>query len=326
MKPIAIATADLHINNWKAYSKNHSRLSLCLQIFDTLCAQASKLGVPLLIAGDLFHLNQSITNRVLLETLKTFRDLSNTPIYAISGNHDMSENNTKEKPSPSFVRAMSYAFPNIKCMDFTTRYTESLSISGIPYLHKNVGFKEALLSLIKNIKISDPKHKICRILMLHGDFPKAQTTMGHVFEEVDNMPKNLTKLLTNFDWVLYGHIHMPQRLTKNTYMLGAPYQQTWGDSGCETGYWEIYKDHKPKFVPLDTPKFIRLKEGETPPEDSNFYSHSSKKDVKLLDINMEDFDFTLDKTQLAKNYLKATGETDKYKRKALLEILKVDHK
>lgn len=314
MDPIALAFSDLHLHRWKAFNKKDSRLDWTLTILDTIMQQARIKKVPILFTGDLIHNEKAIDNKILLKLGEKFGAGSNpfpSGIYSISGNHDMSEKNTFEHRSPSYITSMALLFPRFFYdMDFYAREVGELKLFGIPYINGNVGFKKILKGFIKQI---NPKKY--NILMLHTDLPGATDAFGHVIDEVENIK---LKYFKHFDLVLDGHIHKPQRVFKNTFILGSPYQQTRSEKGLDLGYWEIYKDRKPKKILLNLPQFIDVEEGDEVPDDGNFYTVIPK---PREFVTGKKFDAKLDRVKLAKKYLNHTGIKNEEQRSALIKIL-----
>ena len=125
---------------------------------------------------------------------------------------------------------------------------------GIPYLKYEDDFMVALDKAVKTIEKSKENHPdAITILLVHQNLPGAKEPDG--FEVESDLPKNLYKKFKKFTWVLSGHIHKPQQIFSNTYMLGATHQQDLGDMGCKMGYWYIYSNSAPEFIPSKLPEF-----------------------------------------------------------------------
>lgn len=316
MVPIAIAFSDFHINAWKKFSFRGSRTQLLWRIMSEISNAAIKHKVPILFPGDLFHNPKYLENAILQEFVFNYSELiedRGIQFYAISGNHDMSEKNSKASQSSSYIRTFSQLFKTFHNMDFNMvgPYPMGFTLSGVPYINGNKGFNKAVKDHIKNLD-----SEAYNILMIHTDLPQATDTFGHEIKEAEGIK---TKYFKHFSLVIDGHIHKPQKISKNTYILGSPYQQTRSEKGLELGYWEIYRDAKPKLIPISTPKFIDIPEGEPIPDDGNYYTviPKPKADIKIR----KGFNNKTDKVKIAKRYLKHTKEKDKQKKKALIKIL-----
>ena len=163
----------------------------------------------------------------------------------ISGNHDQSRKNYIDAKSPSYLDKFGLIFNQFTQVDLcSTSLDINTDIWGIPYLHHNIG----LIETIKGFKKQFTKSK--NILLIHTDLYGAKDTDNRIVGSVDNIPENMKKAFKGFDLVLSGHIHKPQKIDKNIFMLGALQQHSRKDKNCEMGYWEIYDDMSVLFKPL----------------------------------------------------------------------------
>lgn len=292
-----------------------SRILILWHIMEIISDMANTLSVPTLFLGDLIHNPKYIENGLLQGVIHTYKnsfEKKNVDFYAISGNHDLAEKNTKENRSVSYITTLSEIFKTFKDLDFNSDWlAPGIKIHGIPYLNGNIGFNQELRAIKKSLLPNT-----FNILMIHTDLPQAKNAFGHKIDEVEGIN---TKLFRYFDLVLDGHIHNPQKLYKNTYILGPPYQQTRSEKGTELGYWLIYKEKEPKFVPLNFPKFIDIEEGKEVPNDGNFYTVIPKPRPEFK--AGKKYDAKIDRVKLGKRYLKHTGVKDSKKEKALIKIL-----
>ena len=263
-KVIAVAGADLHIHNWKQFNENGQRTLTSLDQLRLAARYCRKYSVPFLFCGDLFHNPQEISNK--LNTLskiafKTFFEKPKIPFVAISGNHDMSQINYKDKPSPSHLGSFDTVFSSFYQIDFKSYEVDKNTMAwGIPYLNHNRGLDEAIESIKQDIKGMGIKRNI---LMLHTDLPGAQETSGEVVNTAKNIDPKM-KVFKGFDLVISGHIHKHQRLKKNVYMLGAMQQQSRKDKSCQMGISLIHADFSITFIPTNYPEFKTYKASEHP--------------------------------------------------------------
>ena len=219
---IAIALADLHINNWKPVNDyKNDRLLQCLRTLDIVGQRAKQLNVPILFPGDLFHKPKALDNDVIEEFINYYRlyieDLGNTFI-AISGNHDQSKKNTYDYKSPSYVKAFSNVFKSLKCIDGSIYTQKEFVVCGIPYLTFNKGLSRYMEFFKQQLK-AESRFKI---LLIHSDIPGATNNSGYELKESKRIPTNINKFFSDFDLVLAGHIHKPQQLGNKVFMLGSP--------------------------------------------------------------------------------------------------------
>lgn len=311
-KVIALGTSDWHIHKFRNFNENNQRLTVCLKAMQLLADRAHKLKVPVLFAGDLFHNPKEVENETMAKTLSTFNmwyERRGVPLVGISGNHDFAEKNGIEQKSPSHLDSFEH-FKHFLKLDYTQFTFPNFVVHGLPYMNSD---KE----LSKAIKELKPTSKATNILMLHTDFPGAKTPEGIEVKETEHLN---ARMLKDWDIVLFGHIHMPQKLAKNCWMMGPPCHQNVGDEGQDMGYWEIYNDGSLKFKALDLPRFIRLKAGETPKDDGNYYVNP---EVVLVDEEVVTGEFAISNSRkkLASLYLKKKGIKLKSRKRALIQIL-----
>lgn len=320
MKPkvIAVAYSDIHLNNWKSHNPHNIRFLQMEDLIKDIANTARRYSVPILFLGDKFHNPNSLENFIIGKSLGWYKKhmvgISN---IEISGNHDMSEKNTYEQRSPSYIEMFS-VLPDFKNCDFNTvKLSNEVMVHGIPYLNGNNGLAKAL---DERRKFFIPGKK--NILMLHTDMPGARDTDGRVVESSEGIPLEMGKFFRGFDLVLSGHIHRAQKLASNVYMLGATHQQRSSDRDNTMGYYLIMDDLTLKFIEVRfLPQFKELEEGLPLPDNFNFYISMPKAQEKTEEVKMV-FSNKLNKAILASKYLKVKGIKSKSKKQALTKALK----
>jgi DNA repair exonuclease SbcCD nuclease subunit len=313
---IAIAFSDLHIHRWKNYNlKPNGRLIECTMVLKELAFVARKNDVPLLFCGDWYHTNREVDTLTHSLSMKVYHNhLRSMDVYAISGNHDLSERNGPDHRSPSHLDAYSSVFPRFIFMDYKHGEHNRFMIWGLPYMDNEKELFDAIEELKPRVK--EIKTKKLKILMLHTDLPGARTPSGHEVGDMTYIKGNLDDYFEPWDLVICGHIHKPMALGNRVVMLGAPLHQDAGDEGTQMGYWEIYNDGTHKFIPLYYPQF---KTGEEK-NDGNYWVN---KEVVLVEEEVEigEFHINNSRKKLATQYLKKKGIKSKAKKRALIEIL-----
>lgn len=312
MKPAFIAFSDLHLEDWKRYSVDHSRLHHNHKIIRRIVSLSIKYGkIPVLFCGDLFDNPKYLTNLVMNKALLWLREFyaNGIEVFCIAGNHDQSEKNVLGHESPNYIDLVSLVYPSFRNLNYEQVLHSGYSIHGIPYQTNNQGFDEAVKKAIGN-RVIDYKH----ILLIHRDIPGARDTNGRVIGDDSEFIK-LNKYFKQFDLVLCGHIHKPQKLRSNVLMLGATHQQRVSDAGTKMGCWKIYPDMTWKFVPLGIPEFTFDESNK----EGNFFIEKPI-EIKDLPESVKVFN-TNDPVKLAKAYMKAKGLKSKAKRKLLIEYL-----
>ena len=329
-QPIALAYADHHLHDWTSYSENHSRLDWGCSVFRELSDASKKYGkIPVLFAGDLYHNPRYLENLTIYKSLLHYSmafEQEHIPFIAIPGNHDVCEKNTDTLRSISYLDTYDLLFKSFTNLhDGKVFIMGELAVAGIPYMNKNKGFAARVKKARRALKVLEearPNKDIFKVLLIHTDLHGAITPAEFKVEEAEEIPENMDDFFRGFDLVLSGHIHKSQRLGKKIYMLGAPEQQGWSDQGTEMGYWEIYKNAKPKFIPMRHPEFAKLKPGDPKPEGIGFYEYEADETKAESSEVTEVFHKNTSRGKLAKRYLKHKGITSKKKLKVLTKLLK----
>lgn len=310
-KKLAVLFSDLHISEWPKFNINNQRTLNHFRVLSRIKNICIKESIPAIFLGDMFHVPQAISNSLLDLTLKKFKKLDSEPwtLYAISGNHDMSKENSFERPSPSLVKSLSRVFNFLHCIDFQTVQLEGFTLTGIPYIDHNVGVNHFIKSL--------PSAITPHILLMHTDFPGAVDTDGSEVGTTENLNVNLLK---PFKRVFVGHIHKPQQLSKRVYMIGAPLQQRRTDRDCELGYWILYDDFSMEFHPFDFPRFIDVETEDEIKDDGNYYTVVAKAVSSKSQMEVE---ITKDMSpqKIVRKYLRAIGESDPDKKNTLIKLI-----
>lgn len=316
-KLLAISFSDLHLHNWTKFNAGGTRTDSSLSVLKMIFSLGIKHNVPILFSGDWLHTKESINMELAIKLAEFYDMYSNElklHVYGINGNHDFPFVNTYEKQSKGYLHTL-LPYPWIKCIDFQSwKVSDKLMVHGIPYLDNNVGLKNA----IKSIKLDKTRKNI---LLLHTDYDGAKDTNGRIIGSTENLDRTL---LRKFDLVLCGHIHKHQKLSKNVYMVGAPYQQRFTDEGNEMGYLKIYEDLSVKFVPIkNMPRFITLLDETEIPDDGNFYQLlKTEKQISKSPGEGRHFKRSNSKIKMAKEYLRVRSIEDPGKKRALLNIFR----
>lgn len=322
---MALAFSDVHLHDWplEGYPP-HIRIQQATKAIRTIVHRAAKEEVDVWFCGDLFHNPKSLDTHTFIEACKLFSYLDkvypDTKIIGISGNHDQCESQTNNHTSPTYLNGVEEIWKNFTHLWNDCTDSMGFLVHGIPYHNGNVGLKSQIKGALRRGKGQN------NILLLHTDLPGAKESDGREVGTVENF-KGLSKYLKQFKLVLSGHIHRPQKLGKNMYMLGATHHQKTSDEGCEMGYWEIYDNFTMKFVPLKLMEFKTIK--EVPENDLSYYWIKESKEVDESSsegIPVVDFSTTKKKISIAKKYLTNKGIKSKSKKNTLIKVIKASTK
>lgn len=313
---IGIAFSDLHIGEFAKFNTNNQRTLNHFRVLFLIKDLCKKYNCPAFFTGDFMHKPEHITSsleEIMLDQLDKLKPEYDFSIYGISGNHDMADNNSKERPSPSHWRNLCNRYHFFHNLDFNYHDFGDFRVYGIPYLDHNKGLDDAVRDVIKD-SAGKPV-----ILLLHTDYPGARDTDGIEVGTVENLNINL---LSKVRLTLIGHIHKPQRLGKKVYMVGAPLQQRRTDRNCKLGYWKIYSDFTAKFVAFNEfPRFIDVESEGQIQDDGNYYTVISKSRPEEETQVQTRITRSMSKRRVVSRYLRNKGIKDKEKKQILVKLI-----
>lgn len=313
---IGIAFSDLHIGEYAKFNTNNQRTLNHFRVLFLIKDLCKKYNCPAFFTGDFMHKPEHITSsleEIMLDQLDKLKPEYDFSIYGISGNHDMADNNSKDRPSPSHWRNLCNRYHFFHNLDFNYHDFGDFRVYGIPYLDHNKGLDDAVRDVIK-----DSAGKPI-ILLLHTDYPGARDTDGIEVGTVENLNINL---LSKVKLTLIGHIHKPQRLGKKVYMVGAPLQQRRTDRNCKLGYWKIYSDFTAKFVDFNEfPRFIDVESEDQIQDDGNYYTVISKSRPEEETQVQTRITRSMSKRRVVSRYLRNKGIKDKEKKQVLVKLI-----
>jgi len=330
---LAIAFSDLHYHDWNKFNDNGKRTLTSLEIIGKLKSLSDEYEVPLLFTGDFFHKQSGLSNELLDHLTLNLPFIKPPEIIGITGNHDQSQINTyPSQLSPSLYQSLCRIYPayfkhvdlsHIKVKVQSLKKDITLRIYGIPYLTYNRGFNDALQEHLRIVKTGDKVDY--HILLIHTNLHGATETDGRKMAAPDGIPENMDKYFKDFDWILCGHIHKPQKLGKHIINIGSPNQQKSSDHSGKFGYWKIYND-KAVFKEFeDLPKFKFYNSDEGHPETHDYWVpiDDIRKDTEE-DTEVEEFTSSEDRGELAKKYCEARNIKSLSKINTLTKLLTDD--
>lgn len=268
--------SDLHIHNYKRFSKNNGkdRLYNCLNILSELYTKASKTDSDILFCGDLFDSSSLLPTIVVNSTLAVLKSLEkaypNVKFIAISGNHDHSSKNIQGKPNDHALKYLQIALDNFIVLDNKkdTMYKyDNVNIYGVPYYESSQDFSDAVNLILDGIgKSKDDKIKI---LLTH------QTPKGIMDGLIDYDFDPNSDEFNHFDYIFNGHIHKRFEHTDTRITVGNPMHKDLDDAGEIKGYYQLSLENKKlEFIPLDKHYVeILLLDGSKNDYDENVYKN-----------------------------------------------------
>lgn len=180
-------------------------------------------GVDLIIhLGDLVDKRTSIspiTAKRLHEDFLDPLDKLKIPVVFIAGNHDVNYKSTNDVNWLDILLKDRY-FNFHRFSEATEYYTEEETLLLVPWINSG---NEA--RTFEKIAASNARYAFGHLELAGHRFDK-HTIATHGYD---------SDLFANFDRVFTGHFHEPS-VSKNVHYIGAPYEMTFADSGCDRGF------------------------------------------------------------------------------------------
>lgn len=247
---LVIHCADIHIRNVQRHEEYAQQLERFVEKCKEIAAPYDKDEVRIVIAGDLVHSKNQISNELIVFASVFLRKLEQiAKVIVISGNHDLVVDNQSRT-------------------DTLTALFETARFSNCYFFDKMLGYKSgcitdsnivwALYSIYDGFmkpnleSIEEYREKGAKIIGLyHGSIVGARLQNGTVMDNGLN-----TKAFEGCDCVMAGHLHLRQTIHQDSTPIIYPsslLQQTFGETVNSHGFavWDI-ETMKVDFVDLDT--------------------------------------------------------------------------
>ena len=178
----------------------------------------------IVIGGDLLHnksIIYSLAQSILLDFFREYKDLN---FIVLDGNHDLSG---KGSDVVSALKSLDNE-PNVRRVSKPTRITDDsgLDILIVPYSD----------NMIDAIKKSSAKYLISHFGLNEGTLNSGVSIISDI---------GLKDLVGKYQYVLLGHYHKPQEITKDNisvYYSGSITQNDWGEKGEEKRFLIVDTD------------------------------------------------------------------------------------
>ena len=247
---LVIHCADIHIRNVQRHEEYAQQLERFVEKCKEIAAPYDKDEVRIVIAGDLVHSKNQISNELIVFASVFLRKLEQiAKVIVISGNHDLVVDNQSRT-------------------DTLTALFETARFSNCYFFDKMLGYKSGCITdsnivwalysiydgfLKPNLEsIEEYREKGAKVIGLyHGSIVGARLQNGTVMDNGLN-----TKAFEGCDCVMAGHLHLRQTIHQDSTPIIYPsslLQQTFGETVNSHGFavWDI-ETMKVDFVDLDT--------------------------------------------------------------------------
>lgn len=218
----------------------NTRLVHCYDQFVHMIKYAKSHQIRCIVfCGDLLHSKKNVTKDVynVLHKAFTLANDEGIQLVLIPGNHDYVD---KEGTNHSLMHLD--IFPNVSVLEFGNNVVDIkagkgarwVGIRGVPYTEcKEVLIEEMNFDQGETWEMHD-----FRILLSHSGMQGAKVGTDFVMtREWDLSAKDVAKDL--YDICLFGHFHEHQRVFHNGWIVGAPMQFNWSDTGGTRGFMHI---------------------------------------------------------------------------------------
>jgi len=255
MKIIAFSDAHIHEHEDFSYIRKdgmNSRLYDCLNVFDNVLRLYKKYSCGAVInGGDMFHTPEGVSTTTyqpaFMEAVKLANNVDS--FLCNTGNHDLAVfSNIKERVATSVFPLSILPNTHLAIHSPVSVLVGDINVCLIPY----VDDVDRFASIIDKLKID--KNAKRNIAVLHCDINEAVNGPNEV--RLKTKMSYTSVLKKGFDFVLCGHHHHPQRLSKKAVVIGSPLQHNMLDRGDRRGVC-IYdsKTNVAKYVWLKGPQF-----------------------------------------------------------------------
>ena len=230
-----IHLADIHLRNFKRMDEYKEQLDKFLDYCQNIISIYGSESVRIVIAGDLFHSKNEISNECFILASWFLRELDKlAKTIIIAGNHDMN-------------------MQNLSRLDSLSTLFSICKLSQVYYLDKELGYESGILKddnimwcLFSSFDdfakplITEKKDEITYVGLYHGEITNAKTDSGYV----SNGKSLPCEYFDGLDLCLCGHIHRRQKLEYNGIPIvysGSLIQQDHGENISQHGFilWDI---------------------------------------------------------------------------------------
>ncbi len=290
--------SDLHAHNFKYGAKQvpipgvegfyNSRLADTIKAIQEMIeyARSNKI-TEVLFGGDMFHTKNVLGTEAFGLVCKTLSDATDINWTLIPGNHDYADRE-------GFVHSL-MGFNGVENIQVFSKYTECLlwentMLYPLPYTDYKDKAKETLKTISDHALAFKKEYPDCTTLML-AHLGVQGSLVGSDYVLVSDKDIDPTDV-PGVDWSFFGHYHEHQLITSNSCFVGALTQHNWGDAGGKRGFLHVTIPSpgvvKMKRIETGAPKFIVLRDGETPkikPNDFVRYHTNTETQVSGVDLS-----------------------------------------
>lgn len=245
-----IHLADIHIRNFQRLEEYSEQLTKVVDKCKEIASEYDKEEVRILIAGDLVHSKNTISNELMVFASYFLRQLEEiATVIVIAGNHDLIvENQARTDTMTALFDTAD--FQNCKFLDAMLDYKSGCAIdNNVVWCLYSIYEDFLRPTTIEEVKESNPNAKM--IGLFHGQVVGSTLNNGYVSDSgLDG------DAFEGCDCVMAGHLHKRQVLKRGDTEIvypGSLIQQTYGETVSQHGFavWNV-EDMSYKFIDIDS--------------------------------------------------------------------------
>ena len=245
-----IHLADIHIRNFQRLEEYSEQLTKVVDKCKEIASEYDKEEVRILIAGDLVHSKNTISNELMVFASYFLRQLEEiATVIVIAGNHDLIvENQARTDTMTALFDTAD--FQNCKFLDAMLDYKSGCAIdNNVVWCLYSIYEDFLRPTTIEEVKETNPNARM--IGLFHGQVVGSTLNNGYVSDSgLDG------EAFEGCDCVMAGHLHKRQVLKRGDTEIvypGSLIQQTYGETISQHGFavWNV-ENMSYKFVDIDS--------------------------------------------------------------------------
>lgn len=250
-----VFVSDVHVGHYPEFDVNGSRLERCLNALDQVFEFAKENDATVIDCGDLIERKNLIDFTVYNPLFDLFSYYEDVEKIVLVGNHNLAlRDGTQNNLHPLSP------FAKIVDRPLVLRTRDGITLRLLPYT-TNLAlwrrwYQDGLAWLDDHPSFRDKS-----ILVAHQEITGA-VTGTHRYVAKDGLDPD--GFSDGFQFNLFGHYHLHQKIRPNVWYVGALLQQDFGEEGNPQGFWSFALGRSPQwmFHEIEAPQFKTITDAE----------------------------------------------------------------
>lgn len=232
--PFAVIGGDHHIHSWK-YPDPEKRIYASASVLQQGLDHAKRLGVPLIVNGDLTHDKNSmdpLVTAVLTNQLRAAQ-IDKVRVILNVGNHERTQKFHQMHTLVCFEPVVDFVASEPRLIRLTSHKSPlAMNIMLVPfyYNHKQAMEEIDRRDLWKQANSGEP-------LIFVGHYPVDGAEVNGIKPHFGIKYEDFRP--TQFEALLFNDIHKAQPISEKAFHLGCTHQNTFGEQGYRYGWWAV---------------------------------------------------------------------------------------